>query len=161
MLALAAITKKMRYPLIILTFLLTTNCAEKKQITNLKYEDDIDKISISEGTLTRRYVNGEKTIKFNLDEDNLKGLYNYLIKRKIEIIGAKDLDKGCEQRMMPEFNNRLEITFDNGKTYKFDWTSNNCGERVDDLNKIVEQLYLIIKKDKTVEQLERTDIEFE
>jgi hypothetical protein len=151
----------MKYLLIILTFMLTTNCSEKKQITNLTYESEIDKINISEGTLTRRYINGEKTINFNLDKDNLKEFLNYLIKGKIETIEKKDLDKECEQIMIPTFSSRLEITFDNGKIVEFHWTSNNCGERVNDLNEIVEQLYSIIEKDKNVGQLERTDIIFE
>jgi hypothetical protein len=151
----------MRYRIILLTFFLTTNCNEKSRITNLIFEDDIDKINISEGALTRNYVNGKKTIKFNLEPNDINDFFNYLIKKRIEIIEPKDLNNECEQVMMPAFSNRLEITFDNGKTYRFDWTTNNCGERVDDLGEIVEQLYLIIKKDKTVEQLERTDMIFE
>ena len=59
--------------------------------------------------------------------------------------------------MMPSFSDKLEITYDNGKTYRFHWTSNNCGEQVDDTSEIVKRLYSIINKDKTVEQLEQTD----
>jgi hypothetical protein len=158
---LAAITKEMKNLIIILTFILTTNCSEKKQITNLTYESDIDKINISEGTLTRRFINGEKTIDFNLDKENLREFLNYLIKSKIETIEKKDLDKECEQIITPTFSSRLEITFDNGKIAEIHWTSNNCGERINDLNEIVEQLYSIIEKDKSIGQLEQTDIIFE
>ena len=151
----------MRYLLILLTFFLTTNCNEKSRITNLIFEDDTDKINTSEGTLTRNYVNGKKTIKFNLEQNDINNFFNYLIKKRIEIIEPKDLNNECEKVMMPAFSNRLEITFDNGKTFRFDWTSNNCGERVDDLSEIVEELYSIVKRDKTVEQLKPTDLVFE
>lgn len=125
------------------------------------FEDDIDKIDISKGTLTREYVNGKKTIGFKIKQNSLNGLLSNRIKKKIETGELKDLNQECELLVMPEFKNNLELTFDNGKTYRFNWTSNNCGEQVDDLNEIVRQLKSIIKEDKTVDQLEPSDIIFE
>lgn len=150
----------MKYLSILLLFILMTNCNKKSQVKNLIYESDVDKINVTERSLTRFYINGEKTIKFNLTPKDINDFFDYLAKKKVEEIEQRELNLDCEVITMPSFSYKLEILFENENTYQFTWISNNCGEQVDNLSDIVGQLYKMINKDKAVEEFEKTDFVF-
>ena len=122
-----------------------------------KYRFDV--IDLKKQIIKREYLDGEKTIHFELSEIDKKYLFNFLIDKKIWKITDDDLEDTCDTWIEPSKSISLKISMTTIDNYAFYWHESQCSIReIDDLNEFVEVLYNVIKKDARIRNLEETDI---
>jgi hypothetical protein len=156
--------KKMK--LVILILLLSIflfDCSEKKPAStkefDLVYIGDIDKFELQRGTLERKYMNGVKVFEVKLSEDQKASLQDFIVRNDINSIQQQNLLTDCDIYTIPEFKQKMLIKIANNPVVNLEWTTNNCGEGINDLDRLIEILYSMIND--STRQIERTDITFE
>jgi hypothetical protein len=150
----------MKFLILILLASLSACANKTARDFNLILETETDRIDVRGATLERKYINGTHTYKLNFTEKSIKAIFELVSSKGIQSIEPKDLVKPCRELMTPEFTHALTIQHDSNKTVRLEWTSNQCGKHVADLNMVVERLYDLIRKDNG-DKILSTDIEFE
>lgn len=112
----------------------------------------------------REYLTSDTTIELSISIDQLRSIYEILVKNKVTQLKSEDFSDQCPSSMLPSFTSRLTIGYSDRKAeFVWDGSYNDCkdeGSKWDtfNLDNALSEIREIIYSLPEVAELKKSDI---